>query len=91
MDISSEFVRQRLHYCLRLFLHASEEGNRQLEAVSTSRTVEQSLTDTFSKLAAIDLFGVVLALSGSSLLVVSISHVLWSLLTALARADLGWW
>lgn len=69
MDLSPEPVSQCLDHCLRVLLHAIEKGAWQLEAVSILFVVKQ-VTNIIRKLAAIDFFGVFLALSGSSLLVV---------------------
>lgn len=65
---------------MRVLLHAAEEGVRQLEAVSTLH-FDKPPANIFRKLAAVDFFGVVLALAGSALLVVRSLHPVSSHLT----------
>lgn len=69
MDLPLEFVLERLHHCMRVLFYAAEEGVWQLEAVSTLHFKANS-ANLHRKLAAIDFFGVVMALAGSALLVV---------------------
>lgn len=73
MDLSSEPFLECIYHCMRVLLHATEEGVWQLEAVSTLHFDKPS-ANIVRKLAAIDFFGVVLALAGSALLVVRSLH-----------------
>lgn len=72
MDFPLEPVFERLHYCMRILLHAAEEGVRELEAVS-GLPYSKEPADITRKLLAIDFFGVVLALAGSTLLVLALT------------------
>jgi hypothetical protein len=72
MDLSLELVHERLHHCVCILLHAAEEGVWKLEAVS-DLSVAEGEADIDRKLAAIDFFGVVLALAGSTLLVLALT------------------
>jgi len=72
MDLPPELVLERLHYWMRSLLYAAEEGVWKLEAVS-NLSVVGSRADIDRKLAAIDFFGVVLALAGSTLLVLALT------------------
>ncbi|KAL1656122.1 hypothetical protein SLS61_001194 [Didymella pomorum] len=72
MDLPPELVSERLHHWMRNLLHAAEEGERKLEAVS-DLAVAESEANYDRKLVAIDFFGVVLALAGSTLLVLALT------------------
>jgi phosphate/sulfate permease len=72
MDLPPELVSERPHHWMRNLLHAAEEGERKLEAVS-DLAVAESEANYDRKLVAIDFFGVVLALAGSTLLVLALT------------------
>jgi hypothetical protein len=90
MDISIESLPLCFDCRMCHLLHAAEKGVRRLEAVSTRRLGE-IFAHSARKVAAIDFFGAVLALAGSTLLVVcSLPPSTIPIFTKLARLDLGW-
>lgn len=72
MDLPLELVLERLHHGMRGLLHAAEEGVWKLEAVSNLSVVKIA-ADFDRKLAAIDFFGIIIALAGSTLLVLALT------------------
>jgi hypothetical protein len=72
MDLPPEPHLKCIYYGLRLLLHAVEEGEWRLEAVSVCNFVYLTTNKT-RKVAAIDFFGAFLALAGSAMVVLALT------------------